>query len=390
MSLTVTRWFRFIPGLDRGWANYPGTSVKPTPAMTGFMADLPPIPQGAPPAGTGLGESFGVMLLSTIIASALYGITILQTLYYYDRFPKDQWVLKVAVAAIWLLDTTTIVLDSHAVYYYLIDNFNNPAALATQVWSAQVEIIITYTVVAIVQLFFVHRIFQLRPYAWYIPLVMGVTALASYGLVIVIVARVFANPAWQNVQTDSVNDPLIANWVLGMIVDIAITVVLCWYLWAEKIYVRHKTHRIINKIIVFSVNRGAIAAVVQIFTFLTKLIVPQNLVWLAFHNALSKVYANSMLATLNSRTALRGMMNSDADGTELTLSTIRHNAPGQRDDHQAATLRFAPAPSTTLDRSSVTSVYTDDHGMKVVDIYPSAEKPTVTVNHQLGGTSGSV
>ncbi len=68
-----------------------------------------------------------------------------------------------------------------------------------------------------------------------------------------------------------------------MIVDIAITVVLCWYLSSEKVYVRRKyvpgrlseagkkadvrlwdtrTHRLINKIIVFSVNRGAIAAYV--------------------------------------------------------------------------------------------------------------------------------
>ncbi|KAH9851735.1 hypothetical protein C2E23DRAFT_828947 [Lenzites betulinus] len=338
------------------------------------MADLPPIPQGAPPAGTGLGESFGVMLLSTIIVAALYGITVLQTIYYYGRFPKDSWVLKTTVAVVWLLDTATIVLDSHAVYYYLIDNFNNPGAMATEVWSAQVEVLVTYTVVVIVQLFFVHRIFQLRPYAWYIPLAMGVVALASYGLVVVIVARVFKTPAWQDTDTVSINDPLIANWALGMVVDIAITVVLCWYLSAEKVYVRHKTHRLINKIIVFSINRGAIAAVVQIFTFLTKLIVPQNLVWLAFHNALSKVYANSMLATLNSRTALRGMMESDGDGTELTLPTIRNNGPGQRDTHQAATLQFAPAPSSTLDRSSITSVYTDDYGKNVVDIYPPVEK----------------
>lgn len=33
-----------------------------------------------------------------------------------------------------VLDTVTIVLDTHAVYFYLIANYNNPSALAIQVW----------------------------------------------------------------------------------------------------------------------------------------------------------------------------------------------------------------------------------------------------------------
>lgn len=33
-----------------------------------------------------------------------------------------------------VLDTVTIVLDTHAVYFYLVTNYSNPMALATQVW----------------------------------------------------------------------------------------------------------------------------------------------------------------------------------------------------------------------------------------------------------------
>ncbi|KAI0632300.1 hypothetical protein C8Q77DRAFT_1158940 [Trametes polyzona] len=326
----------------------------------------PPPPAGAPPMGMGMpgfGESFGVMLLSTIIAAALYGITTLQTIFYYDRFPKDSWLLKTSVAAVWVLDTVTIVLDSHAIYYYLIVNYNNPPALLVQVWSAQVEILVTYTVVAIVQFFFIFRIYQLRPYMWYIPLVLGTIALASYAIVVVIVARVFEDSAWDHVQSPAINDPLIANWVLGMVVDFSITAVLCWYLWAEKVYVRRKTHRLLNRIIIFSINRGAIAAVVQVLTFLTKLISAQNLVWLAFHNALSKVYANAMLAT---RTALRGMMDDEdvMSGTELSLPTIRTGRPGGKPaDQQMPTLRFASVTqASTFERPSIESEASVDYG----------------------------
>lgn len=46
----------------------------------------------------------------------------------------------------------------------------------------------------------------------------------------------FSRPAHaQNHQ-----DTRIANWVFGMVVDVAITAVLCWYMWSEKTYVRRK------------------------------------------------------------------------------------------------------------------------------------------------------
>ncbi|KAI0373442.1 hypothetical protein BV20DRAFT_1119026 [Pilatotrama ljubarskyi] len=279
-------------------------------------------------SGLPLGQTYGAMLLSTIIVSALYGITTLQALYYYEKFPEDSRTIKSAVFLVWVLDTLTIVLDAHAVYYYLISNYNNPIALGSQVWSLPVEVLTTYTVVLIAQMFFILRIYQLRRYAWYIPAALGAVAIASYCTVIPIMIQIFEASSQSDAQSTAVDGPVTANWVLGMITDIGITVVLCWYLWSEKVYVRQNTHRVINRIIIFSVHRGAIAAVVQVFTLLLKFIAPQNFAWLAFHNALSKVYANSMLATLNSRVALRGMMaDGQLDSAQLTPPTIRQSRP---------------------------------------------------------------
>ncbi|KAI0372343.1 hypothetical protein BV20DRAFT_114481 [Pilatotrama ljubarskyi] len=326
--------------------------------------------------GLELGDTFGAMLVSTIIVAALYGVTVLQSIHYYHTFPKDSRILKMTVAVVWVFDMITVMLDAHAVYYYLIVNYNNPSALTTEVWSARVrydstpttrhaeipkvELVVTYTVVLIVQIFFILRIYRLRPYGWYIsiPILLGLMAVASYALLATIGVRVFKDNSWGDVKTAMVNVPIVANWVLGMAVDIGITVTLCWYLWSEKIYVRRKTHRMLNRVIIFSVNRGAIAAVIQIMTLLTKFIWPQNLVWLAFHNALSKVYANSMLATLNSRAGLRDMIASgDLDGTELTLPSVRqdtHDGKGVH-DNQVATLEFATVRSSTVGLDSIDS-----------------------------------
>ena len=49
----------------------------------------------------------------------------------------------------------------------------------------------------------------------------------------------YALPGIQ-LTTRPLQQPLTANWVLGNIVDIGITVILCWYLWSEKLAVREK------------------------------------------------------------------------------------------------------------------------------------------------------
>ncbi|KAH9891829.1 hypothetical protein C8Q73DRAFT_792152 [Cubamyces lactineus] len=333
-----------------------------------------------PPTGQELGGTYGAMLISTIIAAALYGVSVLQALYYYDKFPEDHWAMKAAVAMIWALDTASIVLDSHAVYYYLIANYNNPSALLTEVWcvhtsvapeslpdspvfikncrSIQVEEIITFSAVLIAQIFFIQRIYQLRPYLWYIPMCQAIIAIASYALIIVIQIQIFQNNLWDAVPTPEFNDPIIANWLTGLIVDVSIAAVLCWYLWSEKSYIRKKTHRMINRIIIFSVNRGAFAAGTQLLTFVTKFVAPQEFVWLAFHNVLCKVYTNSMLATLNSRVALRSMMmDTEQDATEFTLPSNRPSrfsdklqAPARTRNHQVTlqSLQFAPGRTSQI------------------------------------------
>ncbi|KAI0770083.1 hypothetical protein C8Q74DRAFT_1448763 [Fomes fomentarius] len=315
---------------------------------------------GASPADLELGSSYGVMLLSTIIVAALYGFTVLQTLYYYEQFPKDSLLLKLSVAGVWLLDTLTVIFNAHAVYFYLIDNYANPPALQKEIWSAQVELLVTYTVVLIVQLFFIFRIYHLRPHLWYIPAFLGVTAFASFCMVVAIFITVIHDETWAATARPEVTRPLTANWALGNLVDIGITVVLVWYLWTEKLGVRHKTNVMLNSIIVFLVNRGAIAAVVQILTLLTKFVWPQTLVWLAFHNTLSKVYANSMLATLNARVALRKIvMDSQLDRSRgaTTDAVAESKVPSfgtaagrqmqmRNGQHRISTLQFAHNEST--------------------------------------------
>ncbi|TBU59059.1 hypothetical protein BD310DRAFT_818248 [Dichomitus squalens] len=309
---------------------------------------------GASPA-VELGSTYGVYLISVIVTGVLFGATCLQTLYYYEQFPQDPRVLKLTVSG--ALDCLTLVLDSHACYYYLISNFNNVSALRQEVWSAQAELLVTYTVVFIVQIFFILRMYHLRPHLWYIPLFFGVVAVVSWAHVPYEVTWQLSlhDTSWLDTAGPEVVHPLIANWITGNIVDIGITITWCVYLWGEKIPGgRPKTNVMLNRIIIFMVNRGAIAAWVQVLTFLTKILFPRTFVWLAFHNVLSKIYNISMLATLNARVGLRKIvMDSSLDNTKpSTVLFAAQSRPVSKvpplpvpSRQQMATIEFVDQPS---------------------------------------------
>ncbi|CDO69888.1 hypothetical protein BN946_scf184884.g47 [Trametes cinnabarina] len=300
----------------------------------------------APPAGQALGDTYGVMLISTVIAAGLYGVTFVLSLYYYDKFPKDPFLLKLAVAIVWFLDTASIVLDVHAVYYYLIANYNNPPALLVQVWSVQVELLITYTAVFFVQIFFIQRIYQ-RVSVSVLPVfnikstfsaaksLVHTFTLGNHNSGILRTYHRFKNSTWNDVQSGQVNRPLVANWLTGLIVDVSITVVLCWYLWSEKNYVRRGTRRLINRIIIFSVNRGAIAA----------------------------------------RLVLRDMItDGELGGSDFVLPTIVQDVDGKREQHpapQVTTLEFAVARSSTFEPQSFGAVGTED----ITDVAEKSVRP---------------
>ncbi|ESK83236.1 hypothetical protein Moror_3263 [Moniliophthora roreri MCA 2997] len=82
---------------------------------------------------------------------SLYGVTCLQTWYYFRNY-HDRWLLRgvvsssqmlssyrandtdLQVLAILVLETAHAILAIHAVYHYLVLNFANPAGLSKHVW----------------------------------------------------------------------------------------------------------------------------------------------------------------------------------------------------------------------------------------------------------------
>ncbi|KAI6104408.1 hypothetical protein F5141DRAFT_1293292 [Pisolithus sp. B1] len=110
--------------------------------------------------------TLGFVLIGRLVAAILYGVTTLQTSVYYMHFSGDTSTIKFFVGAIWILDTLHAAFMCHTLYYYLITNYGVPTSLEYDVWSFPASLLVNLFVVIAVQCFFAHKIYYLcRPRA---------------------------------------------------------------------------------------------------------------------------------------------------------------------------------------------------------------------------------
>ncbi|KAJ7513158.1 hypothetical protein B0H11DRAFT_1948817 [Mycena galericulata] len=259
------------------------------------------------PLSVNLGTTYGAYLIGAIAAAILYGIIVLQTYFYFDRYPKDKFGMKALVATLLLLDTMTLIMETHGLYHYLIVNFGNFEVLLVQVWSVQVEALIAYTIMLITQGFFITRIWELGGRKWFLPSILILFMLGAFGTALTIVTKVFLFKFWSSSLLPYMRALVAANKSLETAADALITASLCYYLHrGQSLAASKQTSWMIRHLMIFAINRGAITTFLQLCYLIAFEAKSDSMAWVAIHVSISKVYTNSVLATLNSRNAIRG------------------------------------------------------------------------------------
>ncbi|KAF8875233.1 hypothetical protein BD779DRAFT_1678337 [Infundibulicybe gibba] len=242
----------------------------------------------------------GAMLVGGLIAMVVYGITTLQMYFYFINYPKDSFGLKTLVATTWTLDTLHTVLVCYSLYTYLILGFGNPRILVSGTCSGHYLCVSIYAfacartlfivgikasaaanipLVAIAQGFFTLRIYRLsrRKIKWILSSVIGFTVFAHFcfGIETVIYFSTIAEFSKLNEVTLKSESNDFKN-----------------------------TNNLITKLIIIAINRCVLtcaAAIAGIIVFVAK---PQGFYTFGIDFVIGKLYANSLLATLNARRSL--------------------------------------------------------------------------------------
>jgi len=187
------------------------------------------------------------------------------------------------------------------VYHYLVTSYANSGGLQTATWSLNSLSFVSGISNFIIRAMFARRIYQFGRRSIVVPAWIMAISICDLVVAIVTSAEAFY---WQGVKP-IISKLLYISFALGVTADLSVTVALAWLLQSAKSGFR-KSDSVVNVLMAYVVNTGLLVTVVATVGLIMYIVMPHNLVFLAFFMLLGKLYLNAYLATLTARGRLRG------------------------------------------------------------------------------------
>jgi len=309
--------------------------------------------------GATVENTYGALLLGAFLACCLSGIVTVQTFLYMKLYPNDATRTKSIVGAVWLLDTMHTCLVMASIWNYLIPHFGDVPRVDFIPWTVAASIAVTATLTIIVHCFLARRIHRLTKNDWRITapiLILAVLRLCSACVTTAEMVRLksFIEFAKQ------------FRWVftlglgLSSTADILITITLCYKLRTSRTG-SLSMDDIIDTLVLYAFENGSLTCAGTVLSMICWLTMPYNRLFLALHFMIAKLYANSLLATLNTRRTLsesRVRMTSSGNHVLPVIfpefsggsRTHRKRSSGsERSDHTAVDTKLEISVQKTID-----------------------------------------
>ncbi|KAF7326024.1 ANK-REP-REGION domain-containing protein [Mycena kentingensis (nom. inval.)] len=239
-----------------------------------------------------LAETYGAFFIGVLFATFFQGVLTVQAYIYYENFPRDHISLKSLVAIVWLIDLIHLVLITQSCYHYLIHSWGDNAALLVSTQALDLHLVFVGLASVICQLFFLSRIWRFSQKNWILTGILGIPCVLIFVLEVFISVEISRTP---NVAAFSeYTGEVLSVFALAASVDVAIAVILVWYLQQGK------------------TSFERILAVADLIVYLAT---PRTFVFIAMHFSMGRMYTNAFLATLNSRRKLRQVL--DGGGANI-------------------------------------------------------------------------
>ncbi|PIL32235.1 hypothetical protein GSI_05480 [Ganoderma sinense ZZ0214-1] len=296
------------------------TSTNATEVPADPLALLPKVPA--------LDNTFGAVLLGTFIALILYGITLHQSYRYFRMYPADLPSLKWLVSFVVVLETVTSAMSMHVCYHYLVSSYFNPPALLRGMWSIDLFPVISGIVMVSTQSFFVRRVYVLgRGYRIFVVFAVFLCFI-EMGFFIAATTEAFIIPTFEGFK--HVTWLVSTGSTMAVTSDIIITTMLIFALRQSRTGVK-RTDSMLDVMIMYSINTGLLTGIFNLLSLLFAFIRPGDLIYIGFGIPGTKMYANTLMAALNSRRSLA------AKGSGMVYDTSPFGVSGVPDSHENGT-----------------------------------------------------
>ncbi|KAH7924785.1 hypothetical protein BV22DRAFT_1066150 [Leucogyrophana mollusca] len=249
--------------------------------------------------------TYGAILLGTCFASGqvLSGIVFVQCVLYFKLYPSDYTHVKLMVVLVWLLDFLHTALIVAAVWQSLIGNFNKPQNMDIIPESLGLSVAVTAALTFLVHCFFADRIRKLTK-KWYLAVPIVFLAFLRLLSACVSTAEIIRLKHYSEFIKPFPSWVFTLGVTLSASVEFIITCIMVVFLGKSRTGFENMNH-IINSLILYTLETGGITCAVTIVSLICWMGMRHNLIFLGLHFAIAKLYANSLLATLNTRKRLR-------------------------------------------------------------------------------------
>ncbi|KAK0193788.1 hypothetical protein F5146DRAFT_401440 [Armillaria mellea] len=266
-------------------------------------------------------NTFGAMFIGALVTMVIYGITTLQTYFYFMTYPQDSPGIKSFVGLIWSLDTIHIVFMCHTMHYYLIAGFGNPAHLVEGTWSLFSSIMVNVIIASLVQCFFAQRIHELcpKPYKRWMTSVIGSMVFAHLCFGLETVGQFFVRKEFSRLK--EVNYVAVLPFgITAILSDLLIALGLCFLLRRSRTN-SPNTDYLIKILVRYAITRCLLTSLIAV----VEVILAPTFYSFAIDFVIGKLWSNSMLASLNSRRSLRDTFN--RKNTDPMSASFRVRSP---------------------------------------------------------------
>ncbi|KAF5385814.1 hypothetical protein D9615_002201 [Tricholomella constricta] len=291
------------------------------------------------------------------------------------------------------LDTLHVALITHALYYYVISNYGNASAIDSAVWSLIAQVFLTCTIEVIIRGFFARRVWLMTNCNNYFLVCITLPSLLSFATGFGAAGRAFGIRNFESFR--SVSYLFYLSLAAGVVSDVLIAGQLCLYLLRSRTGVKN-TDSTLNVLMLYTINTTLLTTyskhffmswssklthhvyrICSIACLITFAIWPQDFIYIAIYFSMSELYLNSLLATLNNRTALSEKF-TGVTVTDLTTAATHRPGPesahsGQQTaQHGSQTSLSATVGTTTLDADSE-----DHHGLPIWYLHHKVSLDTI-------------
>ncbi|KAK0445940.1 hypothetical protein EV421DRAFT_2034397 [Armillaria borealis] len=287
-----------------------------------------------------VGDTFGACYIGSIIAAILYGVSTLQVVIYYKRYPNDWWVYRYSVTLLWALDTFQVALSTHALYFYLIAMFGDLIGdLESDLWSMKLQLTLNNFLAVYVQWLYAIRLWKLGRYFHKIlPCFVFLAVATSLSTTIYMAYEIHTVPNLLSVSI--IKKSMYIFFATIEAADLIIVPMMCYYLHKSRRNTMFSTTaaRLLRLMRLVLIS-GLATCVLSLIIIIAYVVWPDSLIFVGFHFILSKSYINSLLAMFNSRSVEQLNNRATERGVKALPAVLQmtpHRSEGNADDTNKA------------------------------------------------------